>query len=136
MIDSGDYDFSFSGLKTAVLYKVKELGDMDEETKEDMAREFEDAVVDVLIAKTKKALNEYAPKTLIVGGGVIANTYLRTKFQELTADYPNTTLSIPDMALTTDNAVMIGIAGYFRYLKKETVSANESVRADGNLSLV
>jgi N6-L-threonylcarbamoyladenine synthase len=135
MIDSKDYDFSFSGLKTAVLYKVKELGDLSDELKQEVAREFEDAVVDVLIVKTKKALDEYTPRTLIVGGGVIANKRLREMFEKLTANYLDTKLLIPDRALATDNAIMIGIAGYFRYRKKEIVGADTLVRADGNLQL-
>ena len=135
MKDSGDYDFSFSGLKTAVLYKVKELGNLDEQTKQVIAREFEDAAVDIVVYKTKKALEEHAVKTLIAGGGVIANTTLRNALSELVEGYPDTQLLIPDMSLTGDNAVMIGIAGYFRALKNEYAKSPKNVLAQGNLKL-
>ena len=85
MIDSPDLDFSFSGLKTAVLYLVKE----NESRKTDadfidaVAYEFQEAAVDVLIAKTKKAIEKHSPKTVIIAGGVSANTRLRERMQEM-----------------------------------------------------
>ena len=77
MIHSGDLDFSFAGLKTAVLYTLKKIKVINAEAKQTIAREFEDAVIEVLISKTKQALKKYKAKSLIVGGGVIANTALR-----------------------------------------------------------
>lgn len=77
MIHSKDFDFSFSGLKTAVLYYIRDYGPLTEKMKNEIAREFEDAVVDVLVSKTLKAVKTYKIKTLIVGGGVSANTYLQ-----------------------------------------------------------
>lgn len=140
MINSSDYDFSFSGLKTAVLYLVKKLGILSPEMKEYIALEFENAVVDVLLTKTKKALMEYGAHTLLIGGGVIANTAIRRAFEKLTIEHPfGITLHIPDISLTTDNAVMIGFAGYIRY--KQTQSYHsfnphaEEIRAHGTLKL-
>ncbi|MBI2100339.1 MAG: tRNA (adenosine(37)-N6)-threonylcarbamoyltransferase complex transferase subunit TsaD [Candidatus Vogelbacteria bacterium] len=134
MIHSGDFDFSFSGLKTAVLYLVKKLGKVDDKTKAAIAREFQDAVIEVLVAKTSKAIEHYNPKTLIIGGGVIANTALREKFDELVAKkYPNVKLLIPDFQLATDNATMIALAAYFHIFKKKPGPKN--IVARGTLSL-
>lgn len=133
MKDSADYDFSFSGLKTAVLYLIKEHGALSETDKEQLARAFEDAATDVLWTKTSRALDATGAKTLIIGGGVSANTHIRREFARNIAEHhPDVALCIPARELTTDNAVMIGIAGYYRALKKEFAT---EVRADGNLSL-
>lgn len=134
MLDTNDCDFSFSGLKTAVLYliKDKELGELE---KEQLARAFEDAVSDVLYAKTSKALFETGAKTIAIGGGVSASTHIRRFFQErLPIDHPEVTLSIPDRFLTGDNAVMIAVAGYYGYLREEFADI-ETLKANGNRSL-
>ncbi len=136
MIKSNDYDFSFSGLKTAVLYTIKKMTDKeksDPEWKAKMAREFEDSVTEVLITKTKRAIEEFDIKTLIVGGGVIANTHLRRSFQDLIAASPDTQLLIPDSHLSTDNAIMIAMAGYFNYLSDKNPKSDFG--ANGNLAL-
>lgn len=130
MIHSGDYNFSFSGLKTAVLYHLRDFPKDTEEGKMALAREFEDAVAEVLISKTKKALEEFGPKTLVIGGGVIANDKIRGDFEKLMEDYPETKLLIPEKSLTTDNAVMIAIAGYITHLTGEKIE----LKARGNLS--
>lgn len=112
MIHSGDYNFSFSGLKTAVLYLSQKLqveGNWNEEIKKDLALEFEQACTDVLVFKTKKAIQEYGAQSLIVGGGVAANTRIRTALGELSVP-----LLLPKQKLATDNSIMIGIAGYFQ----------------------
>ena len=131
MFDSPNCHFSFSGLKTAVLYRVRDL-DLNEETKAQVAREFEDTVVDILIHKTKKALGDV--KTLIIGGGVIANSEIREAFKKL-AEEENINLLIPEISLTTDNAVMIGIAGYFRALENPEGVEVDKISANGNLRL-
>ncbi|HXK40287.1 MAG TPA: hypothetical protein VJ837_05635, partial [Candidatus Paceibacterota bacterium] len=132
MIKSDDFDFSYAGLKTAVLYKVRELGKLSDEQKEVIAREFEEAAIDVLIAKTKKALETFGAKTLIVGGGVAANDYLREHIAMLAEDFPETTLLTSDKALSVDNAIMIGIAGYLRYLQQKYLPYHgEDIRAYG-----
>ena len=137
MINSPDYDFSFSGLKTAVLYHVRALGTVSDHAKQEIAREFEDAVSDVLVTKTKRALKAYAPKTLIVAGGVIANEHLRRNFVALARDFPAVTLRIPHHDVTGDNAIMIGIAGYLRALTQKEAAQVEGLdlRANGNLQL-
>jgi N6-L-threonylcarbamoyladenine synthase len=133
MINSSNCHFSFSGLKTAVLYRLKDLK-LDNETKAQMAREFEDTVVEVLLKKTQKAIEENEVRTLIIGGGVIANREIRKAFQEF-AKEKELNLLIPEMKLTTDNAIMIGIAGYFRALKNPKGVDIGDIRADGNLRL-
>lgn len=133
MKETRDYDFSFSGLKTSVLYQIKEKGELTDIEKEQMARAFEDAVTDVLWTKTSRAIDETGAKTVIMGGGVSANKHLDRTFEEnIAREHPDVHLHIPARELTTDNAVMIGIAGYYRALRKEF---STDVTADGNLSL-
>jgi len=132
MIHSDDYDFSFSGLKTAVLYATRERPELlsREPLRAALAREFEEAVVDVLITKTKKALEHTAARSLIVGGGVAANTKLRGALSML-AKESGISLLLPLSEYTGDNAAMIAAAGYLH--------ANEpsaaSLEAHGTLSL-
>jgi N6-L-threonylcarbamoyladenine synthase len=135
MIDSGDYDFSFSGIKTAVLYTAKKIPVMDETTKRIFAKAFQDAVVDVLVKKTLAAAREYGTRTIILGGGVAANDTLReTMAAAVARELPDVAVMLSDRAATTDNAVMIGVAGTFRYLHGDTVHPEHLV-ARGNLSL-
>lgn len=136
MLGSDDYDFSFSGLKTAVRYFVEKLSEVTDEIRQEVALAFEQAVGDVLLAKTKRAMDAYGVQTFIMGGGVSANAYLRAHFKEkLSAQYPETALFIPDASLTTDNAVMIAMAGYYRSRYSASLPAPESIRAAGNLKL-
>jgi N6-L-threonylcarbamoyladenine synthase len=136
MINSGDLDFSYSGLKTAVLYKLEEFKEIDENVREEVSRAFEDAAIEVLISKTRKAFETYPGiKTLILGGGVSANNYLRSEIsllsQELTLD-----LFLPEKDLSTDNAVMIGIAAYLKVTKDPRILETRGpIRAQGNLSI-
>lgn len=132
MLKSPDFNFSFSGLKTAVLYAVKDklkdrvlndstitvaqLTDIEIKT---LAEEFENAVTDVLTYKTRRAIEETNAQTLIIGGGVIANTYIREAFRKV-ADQTNIRLFTPSVSLSTDNSVMIGIAGYLRWIAKDS----------------
>lgn len=134
MIHSKDLNFSFSGLKTAVLYYFRDNPDA---SKILIAREFEDAVIDTLLSKTKKAIDEYSPKTLIIGGGVIANTTLRENFLNLKNEYGDLEILIPEKSLTTDNATMIAIAGYIEYLVHGNIDKKKTapLKADGNLSI-
>ncbi len=139
MLHSDDYDFSYAGLKTAVLYKAKELGTLSETQKKEVAREFEDAAIEVLIEKTKKALSATDARTLIVGGGVIANAYLRNELTAMLSEFPDVHLLLPTRELSTDNAVMIGIAGYIA-CKKDPASfgvfaPDQTLRAHGTLRL-
>lgn len=133
MLRDATCDFSFAGLKTAVLYLLKERGEMGEEEKRHIAHEFENAVADVLWKKTLRALEQTRAKTLVIGGGVSANKHIRRIFTEkIKSEYPEITLCIPAAALTTDNAIMIGLAGFYRAMCKEFVS---DIKADGNRSL-
>ena len=133
MLHSKDYDFSFSGLKTAVLYMIRDIGKLDDKIKSKIAREFEDAVVEVLTYKTIKAIKEYKIKTLIVGGGVSANKYLQEMMQKkIKENKLKTKVHFPSSQLTGDNALMIAIAGYFQYKNKKS---RLPIKANGNLSL-
>jgi N6-L-threonylcarbamoyladenine synthase len=106
----GSWNFSFSGLKTAVLKEIKKL-DGRLLPVADLAASFQAAVVDVLFNKTLNAAREYKVKQIVVGGGVSANKPLRDAFLTQT-EFP---VNIPPLALCTDNAAMIAAAGYFRY---------------------
>lgn len=136
MINDSSCDFSFSGIKTAVLYLLRNMGEITDEQKNDVAREFEDAARDVMVAKTRRALETTRAQTFVVGGGVSANTHIREGLTALIADeFPDTALYYPHHSLTGDNAVMIGIAGYLRH-QKGAVSTNQGLQASGNQSLV
>lgn len=127
-------DFSFSGLKTAVLYMVKDRV-LSAAEKEELAHAFEEAVSDVLFAKASRAIEQTGALTLVLGGGVSANTHIRRVFTErITLDHPEVSLRIPEARFTTDNAIMIAIAGYYRALRKEFIDPSE-MKANGNLSL-
>jgi len=135
MSNSGDYDFSFSGIKTSVLYAAKKIEVFSDDMKHVFAREFQDAVIDVLLKKTIAAAKEYGVHAIVLGGGVSANTALRDAFtKEVAEELPDISLHLPDKAATTDNAAMIGLSGYFRLLRGDTVDP-EHVSAHGNLSL-
>jgi N6-L-threonylcarbamoyladenine synthase len=132
MMYTKDFDFSFSGLKTAVLYMTQKIPEMREDVKKEIAREFEDSCVDVLIHKTKKAIEEFNVKTLIVGGGVSANNHLRNNLKILAKNL-KIDLHIPDKKLATDNAIMIGVAGYLQ--SQRSKKRNGVIKAEGHLSL-
>lgn len=133
MIHSKDYDFSFSGLKTAVLYYLR---DNKNANKAKVAKEFEDAVIETLVTKTIKAIKEYQIKTLIVAGGVSANIYLQKQINnKIKEENLNTKVHFPTKALTGDNAIMIAIAGYFQYQNKKYTKNYDELVAKGNLSL-
>lgn len=112
MIGSGNLDFSFSGLKTAVLTAVRRTGgnNLCEQSRADIALEFVEAMVDVLTAKAMHALDQTGLKTLVVAGGVSANTQLRARLQrDVAARYGK--VFFPPLDLCTDNAAMIALAG-------------------------
>ena len=117
MIDTDDYDFSFSGLKSAVLNFVNKSNMTNEPfKKEDLAASFQQAVSDILVTKTIKACKENNIKTLALAGGVSANSFLRENIKNA-CDKEGIKLCVPSLKLCTDNAAMIGCAGYFEYLK-------------------
>ena len=131
MIGSKDFDFSFSGLKTAVLYLIRDLGTLTDDKKMEIAREFEDAVVEVLISKTLAAAQKFQAKNIIVGGGVSANKELVKQLSKK-AQAQKIKIVFPSKKLTTDNAVMIGIAGYFG---KKAARTSKKLLAQGNMAL-
>lgn len=137
MIHSKDLDFSFSGLKTSVLYKLRDI-EITEEVREEFARAFEDAAIEVLIEKTRRAIDKFAPQTLIVAGGVSLNIHLQRELSKLSEEFPNLVLRIPPPPLTGDNAVMIGMAGFMKIIKNRIETINkkqEKIVARGSLSL-
>ena len=113
LIDSKDYDFSFSGLKTAVLREVQKIKNMDEETVSHLCFSLQEAIFDVLISKTLRAAKEYNVKSILLGGGVAANQTLKEKFEKAIGNYLNTKLFVPQKKLCTDNAAMIAAAAFF-----------------------
>lgn len=118
MIDSKDYDFSFSGLKTAVLYYVQkhESEKGAESFRSQVAYAFQCAATDVLVRKTQRALKKYSPKTLVVAGGVSANVSLRQQLEILVQkEFPETQFLMPELTYSLDNAAMIGAAAAMRF---------------------
>lgn len=135
MLDSPDLDFSFSGLKTAVRYAVQDKI-LTPDEKASVAREFEDAVTAVLLKKTERAVSYHGVRTLIIGGGVSANIHIRRSFIDHFAHtYPMLTVYVPPRHLSTDNSVMIALAGHAR--KDAALHGNDltQIHAQGNLAL-
>ncbi|MEQ3323755.1 tRNA (adenosine(37)-N6)-threonylcarbamoyltransferase complex transferase subunit TsaD [Bacteroides caccae] len=118
-------DYSFSGLKTSFLYSLrdwlKEDPDFIENHKVDLAASLEATVVDILMDKLRKAAKEYKIKEVAVAGGVSANNGLRNAFREHAEKY-GWDIFIPKFSYTTDNAAMIAITGYFKYLDRDFCS--------------
>lgn len=135
MRDTADFDFSFSGLKTAVLYRVRKMQTLSPEERASLAREFQDAVIDVLTTKTARALTMHNVHTLIIGGGVIANVKIRNAFEKLAHTHRPLSLLIPDLSLSTDNATMIAAAAYLHIRTGAKHAHPEHIVADGTLSL-
>jgi N6-L-threonylcarbamoyladenine synthase len=135
MIASGDLDFSFSGIKTAVRYAI-DGAELTETEKQALARDFEDAVTEVLVKKTITALDQHDAKTIIVGGGVSANDYIRRTFETtLLASHPEVEAYFPHRKLSTDNSIMIALAGHAHIEAGRTAAAIPLIRAEGNRSL-
>jgi N6-L-threonylcarbamoyladenine synthase len=125
LIGSDDFEFSFSGLKTAVLREVQKQKSLDDQTVKDLARATQDAIIDVLTKKTLKAAKKYNVQSILLSGGVAANETLRNAFSTASSQ-----LSIkffaPEKSLCTDNAAMIAAAGYFNNQPKpiNAITAN------------
>jgi len=112
MIKHKNCNFSFAGLKTAVLYTLPKIKKLNHQTKANLCAAFEQAVVDVLVYKTLKAAQEYKARTVIVAGGVSANQHLRNTLTAVISEQlPTTQLLLPDLKFTGDNAAMIALAG-------------------------
>ncbi len=137
MLNKNNFNFSFSGLKTAVLYKFKEL-EKNKKTKDsdsrlpiaEMAHEFQQAVIDVLVAKTIRAARQYGAKTVMLAGGVSANQELRGQLkEEVEKNLPDVEYSLPVFDYCVDNAAMIAAAACFRWSK---MNAREKKKAREN----
>jgi len=129
MLDRKNLDFSFSGLKTAVLYLTKNPKTQETLTydKADLAASFQKTVCEILTKKTTSAIKEFSPKTVILGGGVSANQYLRDYFVSEISQSPKTeglrpTILVPPRELSTDNAVGIAIAGAVKFLNNKRMT--------------
>jgi N6-L-threonylcarbamoyladenine synthase len=131
MINDNNYDFSFSGLKTAVINRVKE-----QEKKRvkmnvlEMAFEIQEAITDVLVAKTIRAAEKYRVKSILLAGGVVANSRLREKFSLSLSRSPALSLFVPPPKLCTDNAAYIAACAYFnqKFVSWEKVKVEPGLR--------
>ena len=136
MLQQKNCDLSFSGLKTAALYALRDAGGIQKFSAEKIAafaREFEDTVGDVLVEKTRRALEQTNAQTFVIGGGVAANTYLRDRLQKFVAnEFPDIEVRLPDLAITGDNGVMIAEAALVRALSGLDDTPKEEVRAYSN----
>ncbi len=123
LIDSNDFDFSFSGLKTAALREITKLkesqdGKLNQKDIEDICACLQKTIIDVLVFKTLKAAQKYKVKSILLGGGVAANQTLGKRFElEIENWKLKIPLFIPEKRLCTDNAGMIAAAGFFNYRK-------------------
>jgi len=129
-----DLDFSFSGLKSAVLQLVSKQTKIKEDIiPEDLAYAFQEAALGELIQKAKAALTRFDVKHFVLAGGVAANSRLREKVNLLKDDFPGLTVTIPPMWCCTDNAAMIAMAGTLAY--RAGLHADLSLSADPGLEL-
>ncbi len=135
MLKSPDYDFSFSGLKTEVRKLIEKNAPLTAEAQKRISLAVENSIAEVLVAKAMRAVEEFGIRSLAVGGGVSANAYIRQRLGvALHESDASATLLVPDPALATDNAIMIGLAGYFQAQRGE-YSRPSDIVATGNLKL-
>jgi len=135
MMHTKDYDFSFSGLKTAVLYHHQAQPKRIQRSKKyvnEMAAAIQQAIIDVLVFKTSKAVQQYQAKSVIIGGGVAANDELR---KQLRSKLKEVTLIAPPKQLSTDNGAMIAVTGYFNMMRKKLPKNPQSIEANPNLRI-
>lgn len=121
-------DYSFSGLKTSFLYtlrdNIKLNPDFIEQNKADLAASLQHTIIEILLAKLRKAVEQTGVKTVAIGGGVSANSGVRQAVTDFCASH-GLEAFIPERAFTTDNAAMVAIAGYYKYLDKKFCAYNE-----------
>ncbi len=137
MIHTKDYDFSFSGLKTAVLYEYQSRPEKVRASKEyiqAMAAEIQQAIIDVLVHKTVRAAKEFQVKSIILGGGVAANVELRAAIEKECARLSLAPV-IPPQKLATDNGVMIALVGYFNWLRGNITKDFDTLQAHPNVRI-
>jgi len=128
MLNKDNLNFSFSGLKTAVLYAVRHEGEMNEQTRADMAAGIESAICDVLVKKSLRACIRENISHLVIAGGVAANARLRALFEQQ-ASAKDTRIHLPELHHCTDNAAMIAHAGWLRLCSGQTIPENWDARA-------
>lgn len=132
-----DLDFSFSGLKTAVLYFVEKQtkiqADFVQENLQDICASIQHTIINILMDKLKKASKSTGIKHIAIGGGVSANSGIRKALKEAEKKYGWTTY-VPKFEYTTDNAAMIGIVGYYKYLDKSFTDQSVAAKARFSLS--
>lgn len=134
LLKSGDFNFSFSGLKTALIYFVRKLEAEGKQYKtEDVAASFQKAVVDVLVEKSINAAKQLGTENIAIVGGVSANSHLRNTFAEQAKNF-RIKIALPSRDLSTDNAAMVGLAAGFHYLKRDFSNFKEDV--DPNWPLI
>ena len=130
LVGEEGYDFSFSGLKTAVINYVHNASQRGEDVnKNDLAASFQQAVVDSLTARLEKAVMDFKAESILLAGGVAANQVLRNKV-ELIARSSDLEYYVPPLNLCTDNAAMIGAAAYYRYADADFDNLDIGVKAD------
>jgi len=123
MLNKPNLNFSFSGLKTAVMYAAKDCGDIDAQTQADLAAATELAIADVLVKKAMRACQQENVSSLVIAGGVAANQTLRTMlFDQATKN--DVAVYVPEQHYCTDNAAMIAYAGYLRFQQGQPVHNN------------
>lgn len=133
LIDSPDYDFSFSGLKTAVLREIEKKEKLTEKEISQICFSLQEAVFDVLIKKTFEGVKKFNAKSIVLGGGVVANQTLKAKFESKIKDLElNIELFVPKKQFCTDNAAMIASAAFYNYniVPWNKVSANPELYFD------
>ena len=135
MLKSGDFDFSFSGLKTSVLYAIKKFETLTDRDRKLIAKDFEDSVTEVLVTKTITAAKQNKAQEIVLGGGVTANKKIRGAFTNAVAkELPDTSLFIPTVLLSGDNGLMIGVAALLRSKPKKHIVANGNMRLAKSVS--
>lgn len=138
MINSHDFDFSFAGLKTAVLYLLEDFSRKGIDYSfliPFIAQEFQEAVVEVLIKKTILASQKFKVKTIMIGGGVAANQVLQENFRKILEEKQlNYQLIFPEKQFSTDNAAMVGLTAYYHLPLEKKIKWQE-LEADPNLQL-
>ena len=133
VMENEDLNFSYSGLKSAVINLVHNEKQKNKEIKiNDISSSFQNAAIEQLIRKTRKAIEKTNAERLIIAGGVSANKYLREQMENL-AKEKNIKLSIPKMKYCTDNATMIAAAAYPLYLRKEFATYDTNAKSTDKL---
>ena len=142
MLNSDDFNFSFSGLKTAVLYLTRDSQEVLQNKIfiSEICHEFQQAAIDVLVKKTLKAARKFAPRTIMISGGVSANKELRHQLGKMIEEkLPGVFYLMPDKAYSIDNATMIAAAAYWRYTlapdKKIYKDQWKNLKTSANLKL-